>query len=244
MNRTVSYVLICLSLALGLGSMILFAIFLFLGSFTMINLGLNAGQALAFNAGLSMVFFCQHSIMIRRTFRERLTSLIADEFFNAFYAIVSALALFAVLILWQRIPDPLVTAGGMAHWLLRGLFFMSLAGFHWGVTSLGSFDALGIKKIQRHMKNKQERPMPLKVTGAYRWVRHPLYLFSLLMIWSCPALTADRLLFNVLWTIWIVAATRLEERDLVHEFGRVYREYQAQVPMLIPYRIPLPGKNA
>ena len=32
------------------------------------------------------------------------------------------------------------------------------------------------------------------VRGPYRWVRHPLYLTTLLMIWSYPDLTADRLL--------------------------------------------------
>jgi protein-S-isoprenylcysteine O-methyltransferase Ste14 len=71
-------------------------------------------------------------------------------------------------------------------------------------------------------------------------VRHPLYFFSLIMFWSCPGLTADRLLFNLMWTTWIIAGTVLEERDLLREFGDGYREYQKKVPMLIPYK--LPGK--
>jgi protein-S-isoprenylcysteine O-methyltransferase Ste14 len=78
----------------------------------------------------------------------------------------------------------------------------------------------------------------LVVQGAYRWVRHPLYLVVLLMIWSYPVLTVDRLLFNLLWTIWIVVGAVLEERDLVADFGDDYREYQRKVPMLVPTRIP------
>ena len=70
------------------------------------------------------------------------------------------------------------------------------------------------------------------------WVRHPLYLFLILMFWSYPDLTADRLLFNVLWTVWMIIGTVLEERDLVASFGDAYRDYQAEVPMLIPYRFP------
>jgi protein-S-isoprenylcysteine O-methyltransferase Ste14 len=80
--------------------------------------------------------------------------------------------------------------------------------------------------------------MPLTVSGAYKWVRHPLYFFSLIMIWSCPVLTVDRLLFNLMWTTWIITGTVLEERDLVREFGDQFREYQAKVPMIIPYKIP------
>ncbi len=79
--------------------------------------------------------------------------------------------------------------------------------------------------------------MSFVVKGPYRWVRHPLYLFMILMIWACPDLTADRLLFNGLWTVWIVIGSILEERDLMLEFGDVYREYQQRVPMFIPRRL-------
>jgi len=79
--------------------------------------------------------------------------------------------------------------------------------------------------------------MPFTLRGPYRWVRHPLYLFSLVFFWSFPDLTADRLLFNVLWTAWVFLGTVLEERDLVELFGQTYREYQRDVPMILPLRI-------
>ena len=78
--------------------------------------------------------------------------------------------------------------------------------------------------------------MPLTVRGPYRWVRHPLYAFILLLIWACPDLAADRLLFNVLWTSWVVVGTVLEERDLAAEFGEDYLRYQRRVPMLVPWK--------
>ena len=78
----------------------------------------------------------------------------------------------------------------------------------------------------------------LVVQGAYRWVRHPLYFVALLMIWSYPVLTVDRLLFNMLWTAWIVVGAVLEERDLTADFGNDYRKYQRNVPMLLPTRMP------
>ncbi len=48
------------------------------------------------------------------------------------------------------------------------------------------------------------------------------------------AVSIDRLLFNILWTVWIVVATLLEERDLVDDFGEGYLDYQRKVPMLFP----------
>ncbi len=79
--------------------------------------------------------------------------------------------------------------------------------------------------------------MPFTIRGPYRYVRHPFYFFILVMIWSCPETTLDRLLFNCLWSIWIVAGTVLEERDLTEEFGQKYRDYQKDTPMLIPWKI-------
>ena len=57
------------------------------------------------------------------------------------------------------------------------------------------------------------------------------------MIWSNPDLTLDRLLFNLVFTAWVVMAILLEERELVSTFGEAYRSYQQEVPMLIPFRI-------
>lgn len=59
----------------------------------------------------------------------------------------------------------------------------------------------------------------------------------IVLFWSCPLLTADRLLFNILWPIWVVIGTILEERDLADDFGEPYRDYQATVPMLVPHGI-------
>ncbi len=75
--------------------------------------------------------------------------------------------------------------------------------------------------------------------GPYLWVRHPLYFFSLVMIWANPHFSYDRLLFNIMWTVWIIIGTMLEERDLVADFGDGYRDYQKRVPMLMPYKWPM-----
>ena len=112
-----------------------------------------------------------------------------------------------------------------------------------GVAVLGIGIVLIVSGTSALGRNLTPYPAPLEdgemvEHGAYRWVRHPLYLAFLMLIWSYPTLTPDRLLLNVLWTAWVVVGTMWEERDLVAEFGDTYRYYQRRVPMLIPWRIP------
>jgi protein-S-isoprenylcysteine O-methyltransferase Ste14 len=111
-----------------------------------------------------------------------------------------------------------------------------IAGFAWGNKALGFFDPASIKGTLDYRKGRKPRSVAFTVRGPYQWVRHPLYLFMLVMIWSCPNLTTDRLLFNILWSVWIFFGTILEERDLVEQFGGAYRDYQLKVPMLFLFK--------
>lgn len=237
-NHTKTVILIWALSILGQVSAIMLVLFIFIGSFTIIDLRLSARDALLIDALLSVVFFLQHSIFVRRWFKQWLGKFMPDAYHNAFYGLTSAIALIMVLVFWQKSPTLIARADGIIFWALRVLFLLPLIGFFWGVRSLGSFDALGVKPLMRYIGNRADKPQQITAKGPYQWVRHPLYLFLIILIWSCPVLTLDRLIFNIMWTVWIIIATYLEDRDLHHEFGDQYLNYSAQVPMLIPYRIP------
>jgi len=213
-------------------------VFLFMGSYTIIDLGLSAPAALLLDIVLSIIFFLQHSIMVRRGFKKWLGKFMREIYHNAFYGITSAITLLVVLLFWQRSSFLIAKADGIIYWLLRALFFLCLAGFFWGTKSLGSFDALGVEPLMRYINNRPAKPQQIIAKGPYRWSRHPLYLFVIILIWACPLLTLDKLIFNIMWSLWIMIGTYLEDIDLHREFGSQYREYSAQVPMLIPCRIP------
>jgi protein-S-isoprenylcysteine O-methyltransferase Ste14 len=72
------------------------------------------------------------------------------------------------------------------------------------------------------------------VRGFYCYVRHPIYSFSLLLLWLTPAMTVNLLTVYVLTTLYFYVGSLHEERRLLAEFGEAYRDYQQQVPRLIP----------
>lgn len=239
MNRFAAYSVIVLSMVLGGGSLLLFGAFLIAGPFTIIRFVASEGQMLVWNGALSLLFFIQHSGMIRGTFRRWLSSIVPRRYHPASYSIASGIVLTMMVLLWQTSQTILFRIEGPLDMAPRAIALLAIAGFIWGVRALRSFDPYGRIPIVVHLRGKQLRPPEFVLRGPYRWVRHPLYFFMLVLIWSVPEVTSDRLLFNVFWTFWIVLGSYLEEKDAVVEFGERYRDYQRTVPMLLPWRGPV-----
>jgi len=225
--------LLLLAASLGVGSVVLFALWP-LGTLRIVRPQWSEVELLAWDAALSLLFFVQHSGMVRTRVRARMATVIAPIYQPAIYAIGSGLALLAVVLLWQPSAIRIVVLARPWRQVAQGFSIAALILFAWGIFSLRSFDPLGVVPLARHLRSKPSPPCPFTVGGAYRFVRHPLYLAILLLFWSCPDVTADRLLLNGLWTAWMVVGTLLEEADLVAEFGDAYRSYRRAVPMLIP----------
>ncbi|HUJ43706.1 MAG TPA: NnrU family protein [Opitutaceae bacterium] len=238
MNRISAYTVMGLAAFSGGGSLLLFGAFLILAPLGVMRLNLPEAQAVIWDGALCALFFVQHSMMIRQSFRRRLSAFVPSCCHAAVYAIASGAALTAVVLLWQTSPTTVFALRGWLHWLPRVFSALALGVFVWGVRALRVFDPFGRRALWAHLRGQPLPQLPLAVRGPYVWVRHPLYSCMMVLIWSVPEAGLDRLLFDVLWTAWIVFGTRLEERDLVAEFGDHYHRYQRIVPMLIPWRGP------
>ena len=223
-----------LSAVIGITSLIAFTVFLFTGPWKIWVLFSDAGAVLVFDLCLSVVFFVQHSGMIRQSFRAWCERLVPAYYHGAIFSIASGICLYCVIIFWQVTEEVIVAANDLSRFGLRALFLAALGGIVWSNLALRSFDSFGVRAIRSHLHGTTQPDVHFTERGPYRWVRHPQYFCVLVMMWSYPDLTADRLLFNVLWSAWIVVGTRLEERDLAATFGDQYRDYQSRVPMLIP----------
>ena len=81
---------------------------------------------------------------------------------------------------------------------------------------------------------KEEKPGALVTRGLYRVVRHPLYTFSLLLIWLSPTVSQNSLTVYIGSTFYVLVGIYFEERKLLAEFGEAYAKYKKNIPMLIP----------
>lgn len=81
---------------------------------------------------------------------------------------------------------------------------------------------------------EDEKKGDLVREGLYRFVRHPLYTFSLLILWFSPSISVNSFVVYVALTAYVLIGIFFEERKLLREFGQEYTEYRSVTPMLIP----------
>ena len=236
MNRPLACLVIASATLLGGGSLLLFGCFVVFGAIPLLRFALSDAQILLWDGVLSLAFFIQHSGMVRRSFRSWLGCRVPQAFHAAAYAVASGLVLAGVVLFWQPSTTVVVEVGGLWRGLLRGVAFLGVVGVLWGVMVFRDFDPFGRQPIRAALAGRPSTSPCFVVRGPYRWVRHPLYFFTLVLLWAMPDLSLDRLFFNVLWSAWIVVGACLEERDLVADFGEDYRQYQKSVPMLLPWK--------
>jgi len=164
---------------------------------------------------------------------EKLLGASAYRHYRLAFNLVSGLALLPVLFLVWRLPDgPLWSIPW--PWLLLTLALQVAAGLglllSFRVT--GSLEFLGMAQFLR--LRQPALPEVLRVDGMYRFMRHPIYTFSLLILWLTPMMSSNLLAAALGITLYILIGARLEERKLVKQFGADYQAYQQRVPMFIP----------
>ncbi len=235
LDQVQAYVMAVLAGGVGLTSLAVFGLFLWTGGLGWVDLKMGWRSALLWDSALCLVFFLQHSGMIRRPFRRWMGKAVPIHYHGAVYTLASGAALVLLSTCWQPSRVDVMDLDGSVRWLTRGLILSAFAGILWCFRSLGGFDAFGAQAVISQAKGAAPPSASLSIRGPYRWVRHPIYFFGLVVFWARLVLPLDWLLFNVLFTVWFVIGSVFEERDLVAEFGDAYRAYQRTVPMLLPW---------
>lgn len=177
------------------------------------------------NIALFSLFALHHSVFARQRVRTWVARLVPPGLERAVYVWVASLLFLLVCLAWRPVPGVLYSLTGLA----AGLgYIVQAAGL---LLTVRSAAALGVRDLAgvRPMSGHGDVVPPLNTSGLYAFVRHPLYLAWLLMVFGAPHMTMTRFAFAVVSTIYLAAAVPLEERGLVRAFGDDYRAYRRQV---------------
>ena len=187
--------------------------------------------ALIIDTLLAGVFAVPHSVLLLPALRSRLVKAgIAGPFYGCFFCIATCLTLLVTIFCWQplttvvwRWPTPLDSCIGWAFVASWGalLYSLHLTGLGWQT---------GYTPWWRWVRGQRSPARPFVAQGVYRFLRHPVYLSFLGLVWFVPVVTMDRAVLIAVWTVYIYVGSVFKDRRLLFYLGDEYRKYQAEVP--------------
>lgn len=190
----------------------------------------EAAARLAGNAVAALAFALPHSALLHPTTRTWLRGLISPAFYGLFFCVATCLSLLAVIFTWQPSPQLLCEFTGLGRTVVRGAFYASWVALFYSLALTGLGWQTGLTPWLAWVRQQPQPRREFRVHGAYRWLRHPIYLSFLGLIWFNPRLTADRAILLVVWTAYIFVGSWLKDLRLARFVGEPYRDYQRAVP--------------
>lgn len=191
--------------------------------------------ALLVNVGLMVLFGLPHSLMARRSFKQRWTKIIPPAAERSTFMLQSGLM--ALLLIWQW--RPMTQTVWQVEHSLGSTLIWSLFWLGWLIAFISTllinhFELTGLQQVYAYVRGRTPISPNFRTPFLYKIVRHPMQLGVLIAFWTAPHMTLGHLVFAVGMTAYILIGLYFEERDLVHRFGDTYREYQHTTPKLIP----------
>lgn len=180
-----------------------------------------------------IVWGVAHSIMASLGFKDSLRRMFGNGFmrmYRLFYNIFSMISFVPILYLMTELPAPNMYQVPMPwNYLMLAGQGISVILLFVAVLQMDILSFVGLRQLF-----EEEKTGKLTTEGFYRFMRHPLYTFGLLILWLSPSVTVNSFVIYIALTIYIFVGAYFEERKLLREFGQEYAQYQSVTPMLIP----------
>jgi protein-S-isoprenylcysteine O-methyltransferase Ste14 len=194
-------------------------------TFGEITTGTLAPGAIAFDVALFSVFALHHSIFARIPVRSFVRHMVPANLERSAYVWVASLMLIGVCYAWRAVPGVLWQVS--RPWSFA-LLAVQLAGVWWTLRSAAAIDVFELAGL------RPAQPSEFKTTGPYGWVRHPIYLGWILVVFSVGTMTMTRFVFAAISSLYLVIAIPFEERTLLAQ-SPGYSDYMRRIrSRLIP----------
>ena len=215
------------SRAYVVGGALVFVVALATGTWRFIMLGTPPQEGplvegLLINALLFSAFALHHSVLAREPVKTRVANLVSPSLERPTYVWVASLLFIAVCLAWRPIAGVLYRVPPPWAFLVGAL---QLAG---GVLTLDAARRIDVRVLSGLRPEPSQEGDPV-ARGAYRFVRHPIYLGWVLLVWAASDMTMGRVAFAAISTAYLVIAVPFEERSLRRRFGPPYDAYRRQV---------------
>jgi len=200
---------------------------------------------------LFAVFGYIHSLLASLSVKLWIKKIFRDliAFYRLLYNVFGLLSLYLI---YQLSPKPHLTIYDLPNpydLIILIPQFLSIAGVFWTFKYICFKEFLGIDQVKRYFEKKYSTELDeeytLRIEGPYRYMRHPVYFFSITFLLFRPTMDLFYLTFFICIVAYFYIGSYYEEKKLVKQFGDIYEEYRKEVPRIFPINLLNPyTKNA
>ena len=189
-------------------------------------------------------FALTHSILVadktKLIVRKIIGHALMQRYYRFFFTIISVITLLIVTFKIHNLPDYEIIQLPIPIKIIfialqgTGILLLFYAGQNFNL-----FEFLGLKQlIGPSYDNDSDieglRKIELIKTGAYRIVRHPMYLAGILIFTFNPYITQNSLTITILADSYLIFGAYIESKRYVKQYGQEYIKYSQEVPMIMP----------
>jgi methanethiol S-methyltransferase len=190
---------------------------------------------------LFFLFASSHSVLAAFNVKKRIAENIGNKiaFYRLFYNVSSLLIFVAVYYLSPK-PNVLIYDLQFPYDLvIFAVQIMGIVGLFWAGSYINLKEFLGITQIQRYFEGTYriedlDEYHELVIEGPFKLSRHPIYLFSIIILGFRPAMDLFYMVFFICMFLYFYIGSRYEEESLEKRYGYLYLNYKKNVPRLIP----------
>jgi protein-S-isoprenylcysteine O-methyltransferase Ste14 len=186
---------------------------------------------------LAAQFAVAHSALLFPAVRRALGRWVPPALFGSVFSVATCVCLLLAMETWQPCAGVVWSLRGPAARAVDLAFLLSWCALVYSLWLTGLGYQTGLTTWWSWARGRELPRRGFEPKGAYRVLRHPVYLSFLGLIWLNPLMTFDRLVLALAWSAHIFVGSHLKDRRLAYYIGDRYRDYQRHVPgyPFIPY---------
>src|SRR4029077_13750212 len=124
-----------------------------------------------------------HSLFLYPAVRHKIEQFIPAALYGAVYGVIAEAAILLTVVFWQPLPEVIYETVGIPAWLLLAGFLGSWGALFYSLHLTGLGFQTGFTPWWAYLRGQESPRRPFRTTGAYRFLRHPIYLSFLGLIW-------------------------------------------------------------
>lgn len=190
---------------------------------------------------LLSIFGLTHSFLASIWFKKKLLKILNKKiaFYRLAYNIFSLVSLIIIINSLPKLEQEIYEIDKPYSYLMILPFLLGIIGLYFTTKYFSMKEFLGISQIQRYLKDEYsitdlDERTTFRIEGPYKYTRHPIYFFSIVILLSIPEMTLSRLIIIISFILYFFIGSIFEERKLIKIYGERYIEYQKSVPRIIP----------